>query len=298
MIKLKIKIYIYGPLPFSLNISKIKKWHSSIFIIDEVLTINNEKRIYPKDPTKQIDKSDIVRQTQKKIKDTFKFITHDKLSDLNLILGYVDLGEDWFLYSLKDNGMANTFILSYQYVFDELNRDNIPLENLIFSSLYTYSLYFLKYNALPTKVEEKRIMHFDTRGCLFDFTGSSSDVKFYTNYPIICPHCHKNIIDNDIDKKVNIRKINRELQKIRKNFFYRLYENVKGNTITYIILTSCFSEFITKVTTSSTYSNFYDIIIMVVLGSISIMLIIYICISFFIMRKKRYSQNINSHRTR
>lgn len=298
MNKLKIKIYIYGPLPFFLNISKIKRWHSSIFVIKDVLTINNEKRIYIKDPTKQIDKIDIVQQTQKKIEDTFEFITHDELTDLNLIIGYVDLGENWFLYSLQDNGMSNTFILSYQSVFDELNKNNIPLENLIISSLYTYSLCFFKYNALPTKVEEKKIMHFDTRGCLFDFTNKSADVKFYTNYPIICPYCQKSISENNIDANINIKNINKELRKIRKSFFYRLYENVKSNIMIYIVLTSCFTEFLTKVTTNSTYTNLHDIIIMVVLGSISIMLIIYVYISSIINRNKRYSQNINSHRTR
>ena len=33
---LKIKIYMYGPLPFSLNLCKIKNWKSSIFRIIDI----------------------------------------------------------------------------------------------------------------------------------------------------------------------------------------------------------------------------------------------------------------------
>ena len=294
MKKISIKVYFYGPLPFSINTSKIKKWRSSLFEISEVLSINDEERIYAKDTSKEIEDIDIKDQTIELVKNIFDFIKYDKLVDINLIVGYIDLGNNWFLYSLKDDNMANTIILSYQNIYDELIQNNIPLENLIISSLYTYSLIFLKNNGLPTKEEERSIMHFDTRGCLFDFTNEVTDVKFYTNYPIICRHCQQQVFN----EKINIKKLNNELKRIRKTFFYRLYENIKNNILLYILLTSCFSTFLTKLTSVNTYSKKEEIILTIIFGSLSLVLILYVWISSLIKKRRHYSQNINSHSTK
>jgi len=291
--KISIKVYLYGPLPFSIDISKLKKWRSSLFEIFEVLSINNKERVYAKDTSKEIKDIDIKGQTIELVKNKFEFITHDKLVDINLIVGYIDLADNWFLYSLKDDNMANTIILSYRNIYDELIQNNIPLENLILSSLYTYSLIFLKNNSLPTKEEERSIMHFDTRGCLFDLTNEVTDVKFYTNYPIICNHCQQEILN----EKINVKKLNRELKTIRKSFFYRLYENIKNNILLYILLTSCFSTFLTKITSVDTYSKKAELILSVIFGSLSLLLL-YVWISSLVKKHKRYSQNINSHNTK
>lgn len=97
-------------------------------------------------------------------------------------------------------------------VLEVLNINHIPVENIVLSSLYTYSLYYLTHKNLPTQEEERKIMHIDTRGCLFDFTNKTYDVIFYCNQPIICSHCRETYLIDD-------RIINKELKKIRKSFF-------------------------------------------------------------------------------
>lgn len=285
---LKIKIFLFGTMPFEINLERIKKWHSSLFKIDEIKTIKDEERIFLPDGALNSGAGiDISKQTIELILNKFEFIRHDELININLIVGYIDLGDNWFLCSLKDFEMSNTIILSYQQIYDELVRNNIPLENLILSALYTYSIIFLKNSELPTRIEEEKIMHLDTRGCLFDFTNDVTDVKFYTNYPIICTHCQKEILCDDI----NLKKINKELQRIRKTFFYRLYENIKNNILIYVLLTSCFSALLTKATTSSTYINLFDIVVTCVLGVLSVGLLTFVIIRSKISKRNRYSHN-------
>ena len=294
MKRLKIKIFIYGMLPFEINLSKIKKWRSVIFDVIDIQCIKCDQRIYTNDSSKPINESDIPQKTMESICQNFEFISHDELVDINLIVAYAELGNRWFLFSLKKYGMDNSIILSLKNVYDELLKSCIPIENIILSALYTYSLVFIKNGALPSPEEEREIMHFDTRGCLFDFTDSISDVKFYTNCPILCSHCINTMLHEDI----NIKKLNKELKKIRKNTFYRLYENVKENILLYIILTSCFSTFITKITSTATYENAIDILIAFLLGGASIALLLYVLISSKISMRRHYSQNIKSQRTK
>lgn len=291
----KVKIFVYGNLPFSLNLNKIKKWKSTIFEVTDIKTINDEERIFTNSSQATIDQQEIIDKTLKSIKDNFEFIQHDKLVNINLIVSYVNLGEGWFLYSLKDLGISNTIILSYYDIYNTLITNHIPVENAIISALYTYSLLYLKINSLPTKQEEKECMHLDTRGCLFDFTSQINDIKFYTDCPIVCKYCQSHILEQS---ELDIKKINKELNKIKKSFFYRLYENIKNNTLIYIVFTFCMSTFITKITSISTYNNKWDIIITAAFGCISLLLLLFVVCSSHYKKKKRYSQNIKSHKTK
>lgn len=294
MKQLKIKIFLFGTMPFEINLDKIRRWRSSLFKVDDIKTIKDEERIFLPDDALESKTIDISKQTIDLILNKFEFIKHDELIDINLIVGYMDLGNDWFLCSLKDYKMENTIILSYQKIYDELIQNNIPLENLILSAIYTYSIIFLKNNRLPTRIEEMKMMHLDTRGCLFDFTNDVTDVKFYTNYPIICSRCQETILC----EKINIEKINKELQRIRKTFFYRLYENIKSNILIYALLTSFISALLTKATTSSTYTNLIDFIIMCLLGGLSVILLLIVFIRSKITKYNHYSQKNNSQSTK
>lgn len=310
MKQLIIKVYMFGKMPFEINVKRIKCWSSSLFKIDVIKTIKDEARIYFESdgfdnikPIKDEEGSsfqsnefnaDISKQTINLVLENFKFIKHDELVDINLIVGYMDIGDDWFLCSLKDKDMENTIILSYHKIYDELVQNNIPLENLILSAIYTYSLIYLKNGRLPTKAEEMEMMHLDTRGCLFDFTNDVTDVKFFANYPIICPYCQVAILPDNID----IKKINKELRRIRKNFFYRLYENIKSNILIYVLLTSFLSALLTKATTSSTYTSLHDIIIMCALAVASAILLVAAIINAKKIVLNHYSQKNNSQRTK
>ena len=175
-----------------------------------------------------------------------------------------------------------------------LITEHIPIENAIISALYTYSILYSKINDLPTKQEEKEYMHIDTRGCLYDFTSQINDIKFYTDCPIICKYCQSHIFKQS---ELDIKKINKELKRIRKSFSYRLYENIKNNTFIYIILTFCISTFITKITSTSTFNNYWDIIT-TIFGCISLSLLLFVLCSSYLRKQKRYSQNIKSHKTK
>lgn len=55
MEQIKIKIYVYGSLPFSVNWNKIRKWSSTIFQIIDITTAFDNKNIFTDKPNEKID---------------------------------------------------------------------------------------------------------------------------------------------------------------------------------------------------------------------------------------------------
>ena len=85
---LKIKIFLFGTMPFEINLERIKKWHSSLFKIDEIKTIKDEERIFLPDGALNSGAGiDISKQTIELILNKFEFIRHDELININLIVG-------------------------------------------------------------------------------------------------------------------------------------------------------------------------------------------------------------------
>ncbi len=93
--------------------------------------VEDNERIFADDTSDYDNDMYISKRTLDSIVKTFKFIKYDELVDIVLIIKYVNIGDNCFLFSLRDYDINNAIILS---------NHQIPTENVIFSSLYTYAI--------------------------------------------------------------------------------------------------------------------------------------------------------------
>ena len=107
--------------------------------------------------------------------------------------------------------------MTFHEMKDILDEKNIPLENLIYRLLYSYSLIYIRYgNKIPAQSHLSYFTHDATRGCLFDMNGVKRDVIYSTNKPQLCSSC----IHNMTAEKVPVNKIiivQNELLRINKS---------------------------------------------------------------------------------
>jgi hypothetical protein len=215
MKKLKVKIVRLGELPFDLNYNRIKNFKSSIFEIDEdIPKLKLEDARYSGDfCTYEID------ELEGQIPD--KYLSYD----INFVLAITNclLKDDYYARRLADKKAIFTF----RNTRSHLENAHIPLENAIFRILYEYCLMFdeREKNNCIRKINSW-FLHHETRKCLFDFDGVIEDIIISFNQPSICKGCKQKLEDFGISEDV-IRKVKRELKRLRKPLFYIVLDGVK-----------------------------------------------------------------------
>ncbi len=222
MSKLKIKLVILGQLPLTLDKTKLTKWKSEVLELDS--SIDN----YP--ITNNAD-GENWEFTDDNI---LKLLPGNFEGNFLLAMTHVPLENNYYARRFSDNRICMTF---YEMA-DLLTSDNIPLENLVYRLLYSYSLIYLRHgNKIPPQEEITNFTHDETRGCLFDMNGIKSDIIYSTDKPQLCGSCLHNLAKEKVPtNKLSI--IQRELNKIKKPLYYRLADFIKSNPIWTFIISS------------------------------------------------------------
>lgn len=213
--KVKIKIIALGYFPFEFNTKKIECWKSKLFDI-------NGNIVKLKDIRKLTAEQDNFYPDDYLIERINEINLAGDDSDFIFVISNIKLKDDWFSRILDKNKV----IMSYYTILDTLRNNNIPIENAVITLLYTYALLYRKFqNRIPTQEDEKKFLHTDRRGCIFDLSPSSNDIIYTCISPIICDECReelKKTIDNNI-----IPSINKELRKIKKSPVNRIASIIK-----------------------------------------------------------------------
>lgn len=221
MNKSKVVVATIGYMPNKLiNTKKIKKHSSSVFeIIGE---IENYALTMDADGTDW-------EFTDKALAETLPKAHH---GDFIIALVNVPIEDNYYARRLSNNRIVFSF-----YEIKEILADaNIPLENVIYRLLYSSSLLYKRSgNRIPTNGELTNFTHDETRGCLFDMNGMKTDLVYSCDKPIICPDCvgrlRAEMVSNDV-----ISQTQKEIMKIRKNFFYRISDYIKRHPIRSLII--------------------------------------------------------------
>lgn len=109
-----------------------------------------------------------------------------------MVVTYIHLQDEWYSKVLQLESGQKVVVLSYADIYDPLCAHLIPMENLLISTLLTYILmYYDHKKQLPTEEDERKDMHYDTRGCLMDFCIDNTDVIFSAEKPCLCAECQK-----------------------------------------------------------------------------------------------------------
>jgi hypothetical protein len=227
MSKIKIKLIILGQLPVDLDKTKLSNWKSDVFEIvgqiDNYSIINNADGL-----SWEFSDENIVEQ----LPETFD-------GDFLIGMTHVPLEDNYYARRFTNNRICMTF---YEMA-DILNISNIPIENLVYRLLYSYTLIYKRHgNRIPSRDEVTTFTHDETRGCLFDMNGIKSDVVYSTNKPIICNSCVQRLTTERVPLNT-ITKIQEELKAIKKGLYYRLADLIKRYPLWTLVL-STISAFI------------------------------------------------------
>ncbi|MGN4145795.1 hypothetical protein [Flavobacterium johnsoniae] len=227
MSKVKIKLIILGQLPVDLDKLKLSNWKSEVFEIvgqiDNYSIVNNADGL-----SWEFSDENIEEQ-----------LPENYDGDFLIAMTHVPLENNYYARRFANNRICMTF---YEMA-DILNINNIPIENLVYRLLYSYTLIYKRHgNRMPSRDEITSFTHDETRGCLFDMNGIKSDVVYSTNNPIICDQCVQKLTAEKVPLNI-ISEIKEELKSVKKGIYYRLADLIKKYPV-WAILLSTISAFI------------------------------------------------------
>lgn len=241
MDKAKIRLVTIGHLPLHLNLRQVSAWRSEVFeLVGEIE--NFDLRCDSDGPEWEF--SDNLLKEQIPSCDGADFI---------LAIVNVPIEENWYSRRLGDNKI----VLTFNQIREFLDCENIPLENAILRVLYAYTLAFRSSgNRIPGLNESQGFTHDETRGCLFDMNGIKSDLVESCNKPIVCGECEQRLRKGRVSDQV-IKATQKEIRKIRKHRYYRIFDFVKSKPLTALFISSVFA-IILGITGSLIASFIYD----------------------------------------
>lgn len=218
---INIRIVTIGKSISDLDIIKIRKWESRLFVIlDEIrnYTLNTDSDAHL---WAYSDKN--LQKSLPTPEQTLNDSDSKKKSDITIYVLDVQLENNYFSRILDNNRI----LISYFEIKEILRSENIPLENFLISLLYSYSLLFLaKREQFLSMKDEENIAHDAFRGCLFDMCGIKSEIIHSCVSPIICDMCKTYLKRNKVSENcINIA--NKELKRIKKDCYYRIISFMK-----------------------------------------------------------------------
>lgn len=221
MEKIKINIGIIGYLPFEFNKKKVKQWKSDIFEICDIseYTISTQKS-----DTSEWEYSDIILNSE---------MPKRQGVDIFIGLTYIPIQDNYYARRLEDNRV----IVSLFEIHKDIITNNLPIENLLLRVIYASSIiYFIEKNIPTAQLGRHKLLHDDTRGCIYDMTGNKSDVIYSLDKPKLCDNCIAQLRAKKVSNEV-IAKVNKELKRIRKDRYHRIEMFVKKRPLLSLIIT-------------------------------------------------------------
>ena len=241
MSKVKIKLIILGQLPVDLDKTKLTKWKTDVFelvgSIDNYTITNNADGL-------SWEFTDDNIETQ---------LPTNFDGDFLIAMTHVPLEDNYYARRFSDNRICMTFF----QMADILNLSNIPIENIVYRLLYSYTLIYKRNgNRIPSKDEVTTFTHDETRGCLFDMNGIKSDIVYSTNKPIICDECVQRLTNERVAVNT-IAKVKKEICLIKKGMYYSLADLIKKYPIWTLII-STLTAFIIGILGSLVATYFWE----------------------------------------
>lgn len=202
---INIKLIIVGHADRVVNFDLIKKYKSKFFKFSDIERINNLPN-----PQKDDGYLDIV-YTKQEIQSIMNNIEFD-----GICLAIMNYGFDDNFYMHRVG--ANKVCISVYGLENILSKKTIAMENFIIKNAYEV---FVFYKIGRDLTNNFKLIHNDTRGCLFDMNGDKRDIVYNTEKPSICDECRGKISNKSIPKDF-LDDIQKELFKIDKPFIKKI----------------------------------------------------------------------------
>ena len=201
MNKIRFAIVKIGNIQHLSNLRKIKSWRSKLFEVNSLYSLENLPQCNFEDGYLDMKycKEEMV----------------DMIScpdDCDLAVGIMPYRfvDNFYMHRVTNK----TAVISLYGIKDILDENNISVDHFILKQLY--ELCVIKH-ILPDISDDSiyDIIHFDTRGCLFDMNGDRKDILYNTESPVLCSACRAKLKSRQLQLDV-IKTLDRELKKLRK----------------------------------------------------------------------------------
>jgi len=223
--KIKVKLAILGIVPFELNTKSLIDWKSELFEVDKIIDRYSINQNSDKADWEYSDEN-----IEKQLPDNFN-------GNIFFAITNIPLEDNYYSRRLSNNRICITFCEMAKF----LKNENIPIENLILRLFYAYSLAYLSHDKnLPSNIEFRSFTHDETKGCLFDMNGIKEEVIFSTNKPIICSTCVEKLKIHKVPENL-IHHSQKEIEKINKTLYYRLFDFIKKYPLLSLLLSALFA---------------------------------------------------------
>lgn len=225
MNKIKIKLVTIGHLPLHLNLNRVSAWRSEVFALAG--DIENFALRCDSDSDGWVFSDALLKEQ----------LPAHASADFLIAIVNVPIEDNWYSRRLGDNQIVFTF----SQIKEFLAWENIPLENAILRVLYAYTLLYRRSgNKIPSFGEVPSFTHDETRGCLFDMNGIKSDLIESCNKPVVCGECEERLRNERVSTQT-IKTVQKEIRKIRKYLYYRVFDFVKAKPVAALAISSAFA---------------------------------------------------------
>jgi len=219
----KIHIIILGGLKFRVDFNRLRNWKSKIFFIDEIFKIEHL-------PDSESDYGWEYEDEQLN-----RLVRRDASADINVILMNAELEDNYYMRRLNQNTCA----ISLYEIGDIVTQNKYSLEHFILYEIYFLSVLFKREGGNVPNSQSFVPTHQDIRGCLFDFNADKEDIIYSIGNTIICQECRIRLGRNPLPTDF-VKKVEKELKKIKKPRFYRISDFIKKYPIWSLLISAVF----------------------------------------------------------
>lgn len=237
---IKLNIIRLGHIHQPINWKKIESFQSNIFKVDDVTEIPSLS-LESNDPWYQYSDDVLREEIAGKLE--------ENKSTINVLVTKVKLENNWYVRVLN----KNTVVVSLYEVSDYLSAANILIENFIIKVMIKVSLIQQIYKELSTSAYD--LAHEETRGCLFDMNNFKYEVIHNTNKVSFCSQCSALLDTKNLPRGFK-KDTEKDLGKLKKEFFYVLSDFVKTHPLLSVFLTGLFGIIVNTIS-----SLLYDVIV-------------------------------------
>ncbi len=150
---------------------------------------------------------------------------------LNVIIVNAELEDGFYIRGLSKDKVA----ISTKVIEDILIFNDIPLGLFLKRSLIELVVLYIEFG-YELDDNMYKIVHSETRGCLFDLNADLRDIKYNIESPIICEECSARLAGNQKTSK-HLNTIQNELKNIKSPFLLRIERKIKAYPILSILIT-------------------------------------------------------------
>jgi hypothetical protein len=230
---LKVRILFFGNIYKELKLKKLKTWKSKLFRVEDI-------KCYPLNIEPDLEDWGYSDRRLSTVHSELKDGKNSNREGITLVVLDVPLEENYISRIIS----GNRILLTYYEVKEILQREYIPLENLLLLSMYEYAtLYLAKKGVELTPQEEGSIAHHGHEGCINDFCGLKYEIAYSCATPIICGKCEKELERLGVKKHI-VEIAKKEMKRIKRDNYYCIMLFLKDHPYISMIVTLLASLFI------------------------------------------------------